>query len=72
MKTNLNHTIVLPVEVNVRNDLQFYSNVHVLEFTSNNLIRSTERSITIPVYMINNGNKTVMITVSSLTKNRNK
>ena len=64
IKTNTNDTIIAPVEINVSNHLSLYSNVDMLEFAPNNLIRSTARLITIPVYVINNGRNPVTIIVS--------
>ncbi|CAF3697659.1 unnamed protein product [Adineta steineri] len=61
IKTNSNDTIIVPVEINVANHLSLYSNVDLLEFTPDNLIRSTARPVTIPVYVINNGREPVTI-----------
>jgi hypothetical protein len=66
IKTNSNDTIIVPVEISVLNHLNIYSNVDILEFSPDGLIRSTARQITIPVYVINNGITPVTITVSLL------
>jgi hypothetical protein len=63
-KTNSNDTIVVPVEISVLNQLNLYSNVDILEFSPDGLVRSTAKPISIPVYVINNGIKPVTITVS--------
>jgi hypothetical protein len=64
IKTNSNDTIVVPVEISVLNQLNLYSNVDILEFSPDGLVRSTAKPISIPVYVINNGIKPVTITVS--------
>ncbi|CAF2702202.1 unnamed protein product [Rotaria sp. Silwood2] len=62
IKTNSNDTIIVPVEINVLNHLNLYSNVDQLEFSPDIFIRSTAKPITIPVYVINNGIIPVTIT----------
>ncbi|CAF4461293.1 unnamed protein product [Rotaria socialis] len=62
IKTNSNDTIIVPVEINVVNHLNIYSNVDLLELSSDGFIRSTARPITVPVYVINNGITPVTIT----------
>lgn len=64
IKTTANDTIIVPVEIRVENDLSLYSNVDILEFTPDNLVRSTEEDIVIPIYVINDGMDPVTITVS--------
>jgi hypothetical protein len=60
--------IIVPVEINVLDHPNLYSNVDLLEFSSHGLIHSTARPITIPIYVINSGLNPVTITVSlSLT-----
>ncbi|CAF3323967.1 unnamed protein product [Rotaria sp. Silwood1] len=72
IKTNSNDTIIVPVEINVLNHLNLYSNVDQLEFSPDGLIRSTAKPITIPVYVINNGLIPVTITdVRVTTANTN-
>jgi len=65
VKTNSNDTVIVPVEINVSNYFNLYSNIDILEFAPNSLIRSTARPVTIPVYVINNGINPVTIIVSS-------
>ncbi|UJR33639.1 hypothetical protein I4U23_021073 [Adineta vaga] len=62
IKTNSNDTIIIPVEINVSDQINLYSNVDILEFSSENFIRSTAKPITIPVYVINNRKNPVTIT----------
>jgi hypothetical protein len=64
IKTNSNDTIIVPVEINVSDRENLYSNVDLIEFSAHGLIHSTARPITVPVYVINNGLNPVIITVS--------
>ncbi len=66
IKTNSSENIILPVEINVLNRSGLYSNVDLLEFTTERFIRSINKSIKIPVYAFNHGRNPVMITVSSI------
>ena len=70
VKTNSNDTIVVPVEINVVNDTSLYSNVDRLEFSPDGLVRSGAKPLTIPVYVVNNGNTPVTITVSPMGENQ--
>ncbi len=69
IKTNSNDTVIVPVEINVSNHFNLYSNIDILEFAPNSLIRSTARPVTVPVYVINNGINPVTIIVSLLITN---
>jgi hypothetical protein len=69
IKTNSNDTIIVPVEINVSDRKDLYSNVDLLEFSSHGLIHSTARQITLPVYVINNGLDPVTVTVSFIDEN---
>jgi hypothetical protein len=67
IKTNSSENIILPVEINVLNRSGLYSNVDLLEFTTERFIRSINKSIKIPVYVFNHGLNPVMITVSPIS-----
>jgi hypothetical protein len=69
IKTNFSEKIILPVEINVSNRYGLYSNVDLLEFTTERFIRPINKSIKIPVYVFNNGVNPVMITVSYIPLN---
>ena len=66
IKTSSNDTMIVPVEINVSNQENLYSNVDMLEFNPDGLVRTAVRQITIPVYTINNGLYPVTLTVSLL------
>jgi hypothetical protein len=66
MKTNFSEKIILPVEINVLNRPGLYSNVDLLEFSTERFIRSVTKSIKIPVYVFNYGLDPVMIAVSDI------
>lgn len=68
IKTNRNDTIIVPVEINVADNLGLYSNVDTLEFTTDGYVRSMDEAITVPIYVTNNGNDPVIISVSKLAK----
>lgn len=68
IKTNSNDTIISPVEINVVNQINLYSNVDLLELSPDGYIRSTAKPITVPVYVINNGITPVTITVRTFYK----
>ncbi|CAF4379348.1 unnamed protein product, partial [Didymodactylos carnosus] len=63
IKTNLNDTIILPIEMEVSNQPGLYTNIDLIEF-GNGVIRSNEEPITIQLYVINNGPKLLTISVS--------
>ena len=69
IKTNSNETIIAPVEINVSDQENLYSNVDLIEFSAHGSIHSTARPITVPVYVINNGLHPVTLTVSFLSIN---
>ena len=54
----------MPVEIQVENQQKLYSNVDLLEFSPENIVRSSDTEITIPVYVINPGTQPVTISVS--------
>ena len=64
IKTNSTDLIIIPVEINVSNRFGLYSNVDLIEFTNERFIRSSVRSITVPIYVFNYGLDPVTITVS--------
>jgi len=66
MKTNFSEKIILPVEINVLNRSGLYSNVDLLEFSTERYISSVMKPIKIPVYVFNYGSDPVMITVSNV------
>jgi hypothetical protein len=67
IKSNVNHTIVLPVEILASNRLGLYSFADTLTFTPERFVRSMAATITIPIYVINNGLDTVQITVGHIS-----
>ena len=64
IKTNLSDKIILPVEILVLKRPGLYSNVDSLKFTNDDLLRSTDAQLTIPIYVINHGPGPLTITVS--------
>ena len=64
IKTNLNDTIIVPVEINVDDSVGLYSNVDQLQFSPDGFVQSISKPISVPIYVINNGNQPVTITVS--------
>ncbi|CAF1175327.1 unnamed protein product [Rotaria sp. Silwood1] len=62
IKTNFSDIIIIPVEINVLNRSGLYSNVDLLEFTNHRFILSSNKPITIPVYVFNNGLNPMIIT----------
>lgn len=66
IKTNSNETIIVPVEINVSDQESIYSNVDIIEFSTNGVVHSSARSVTVPVHVINNGQHPVTVTVRSI------
>ena len=64
IKTNTNDTIIVPVEINVSDRENLYSNVDFIEFSWHGFVHSSATTLSIPVYVVNNGLHPVTITVS--------
>ncbi|CAF0885194.1 unnamed protein product [Adineta steineri] len=62
IKTNFTELIILPIEINVLNYPGLYSNVDVLEFSTDKFVRSIAAPISIPLYVFNNNLDPVMLT----------
>lgn len=63
IKTNSNDTILIPVEINVSNRSGLYSYSHLLSFTPDRILRSISTPIQVPVYVINNRQDPLIISV---------
>ena len=66
IKTNLLEKIILPIEIHVSNNSGLYSNIDLLELSKERFLRSTNKSIQIPIYALNYGLNSEIITVRLL------
>lgn len=64
VKTNFNDSIIIPVEINVSNRSGLYSYTDLLSFSPDRIVQSISAPITVPVYVTNNGQNGLIISVS--------